>query len=120
MGMTISFTAAVWEKYGGVIERVAANFIDENYICLEIGSRRIPMPDDVALSGFELNRIIAYDAPGDKVEFDAIMIAHMDLFKFNHYEPLEDKTDEWLRVSCEVELDNGCVCQLSSASNDHQ
>jgi len=107
MNGTTSFTAAVWEKYGGVIEHYAAQYIETNYTRLDISTQRIPMPDDAVLSQIALKRVYAYDTPGNTIEFDVIVVAQIDLYKFSYDELIEDKAGEWLRVSCEVELDDG-------------
>jgi len=86
MDKTISFTAAVWEKYGGDIEHAVLDYIDENLT---------PDPDGYFPINIILNRIISYDAPGNKIEFDAVVIGCADC------------AEEWFRVSCEVELDGG-------------
>ena len=123
MNGTTSFTAAVWEIYGGEVERIAGIYIDKNYTRLDLGTYRIPNPDDAALSRLSLKRIYPYDTPGNKIDFDIIAIAHIDLYRFSYDEPVEDRAEEWLRVSCEVELDGGfysfCIKGIAVYNSRH-
>ena len=107
MNNAVSFTAAIWKRYGGVIELAVSEYIDVNFPYLDIGTFHIPRPEEALLMELDLNRVIAYDAPENKIEFDVILTAYIDICRYSRDEQEIDETSEWLRVSCEVWLDDG-------------
>ena len=79
-----SFTAAVWEKYGGCIKHAAKHYIETNYDRLDFSTYRVPKPDDTVLTDISLKRIYPYDAPENIIEFDAIVVAQFDVYRFTY------------------------------------
>jgi DNA-binding Xre family transcriptional regulator len=104
---TRSFTTAVWKRYSGDIEKAVSDYVDENYKRLGLRSRYVQEPDEAYLSQLNLHRVIAYDTPGERLDFDAVVIGEIEFFETSHSEAMEGDAQKWFRVSCEVEFCGG-------------
>ena len=53
-----------------------------NFRDMEFNSRIIDIVDEALVQDQELYRVVAYDGLGDTIAFDAIVIADIDVFRF--------------------------------------
>ena len=102
-----SFTDVVWEKYGAKIEKAAAGYVAENFRQLGLQTHRGDEPDEAHMAHLSLRRIIPYDTPGDRVDFDAVAAAYIEVYKTSRSHAVKREFKQWLRVACSVELDGG-------------
>ena len=102
-----SFQAVAWRKYSDEIEKAVSQYIDDNWQALDLQSHRVKNPDEANLAHLNLHRIIAYDTSDDIIEFDAVVIADIEIYETSHSQAIDGEAEQWFRVSCEAELDNG-------------
>ena len=102
-----SFQAVAWRKYSGDIEKAVSQYIDDNWQVLDLQSHRVKNPDEANLAHLSLHRIIAYDTPGDIIEFDAVVIADLEIYETSHSQAIDGEAEQWFRVSCTAKLDDG-------------
>jgi len=103
----VSFAAAVWKEFGENIAEAVSQYIDENAIYRDTGFLNVREKNKVVLDGLHLLRVIAYDAPGTRVEFDVIVATKVEHHSVSCKHRDDDDFEKWLRVSCEVDLDGG-------------
>ena len=102
-----SFSTVVWKKYSDNIEKAISAHIDDYWQQLDLHSYRVKNPDEAYLEELRFERLIAYDAPGNKISFDVVVIAGIAIFETSHSQAEDGEVEKWFRVSCEAELNNG-------------
>jgi DNA-binding Xre family transcriptional regulator len=107
MASARSFTSIVWDNFSGKIEDAVSGYIEENLSRLGFASRYAREPDGAELAELNLHRVIAYDAPGTRLNFDVIVIAEISLYHTSHSEAMESGARKWFRVSCAADLNGG-------------
>lgn len=102
-----SFSSVVWKQYSDDIEKAVSVYVDENWQQLDLHAHRVQNPDEAYLDDLRFHRLISYDAPGDIIKFDIVVIAGIAIFETSHSQAIDGEVDKWFRVSCEVELNDG-------------
>jgi len=109
MAKTRTFASIVRSTFFGDIEKAVERHVEEHFSDMELyeKSYRIKRVDEAFVQGVSLHRIIAYDSLEEKLSFDAVVIADIAIFQTSHSQQIEDDTERWFRVACEVDVGNG-------------
>jgi len=109
MAKTRTFANIVRTTFFGDIEKAVERHVEEHFSDMELyeKSYRVKRVDEAFVQGTSLHRIIAYDSLEEKLSFDAVVIADIAIFQTSHSQQIEDDTERWFRVNCEVDVGGG-------------
>jgi len=109
MPKTRNFKHIVKQAFLSEIEKMVADYVEENYDRLELESKsqRIKRVDEAFVQNQRLHRIIPYDSLRDTFSFDAVIEANIAIFQTAHSQAVEDDVSRWFRISCEATAKNG-------------
>jgi hypothetical protein len=103
-----TFKDIVEQAFFDEIENRVSLYIERNFNEMDFQSQKVDSVDEAHAQEQELYRVVAYDTIGDKLSFDAIVVAEVEIYQVNRrMQDLDDTVRKWFRVSCEVDVCNG-------------
>jgi len=106
MAKTRTFVSIVRDTFFGDIEKAVERHVEEHFLDMKLHEKsyRIKRVDEAFVQQSSLHRVIAYDSLDDTLVFDAVVIADIAIFQTSHSQAVEDDTERWFRVNCEVDV----------------
>lgn len=117
MAILSTFRDVIADKYYNEIFDKLSSYIEDNPEKLDSNSRHVESPDEATLSNFEVKLVDITDSEGNKILFDVIVSAEIEIAETVKRNREIDGIEQWFRISCSAELENGL--QNFNISNIH-
>lgn len=102
-----SFRAFLENIYYDKIFHELSSYIEDNPDKLEFNSYIIQSPDEAALCDFEIKTVDITDSPGNKILFDIVVAAEIEISETVRRNRETDGIEQWFRISCRADLNDG-------------
>ncbi|MGE5417505.1 MAG: hypothetical protein ACM3UZ_12280 [Acidobacteriota bacterium] len=108
MAKLTSFRDVIEDRFYNNIFDALSRFIEDHPDKLDINSSRIQNPDEAALSDIQVKFINITDSQGDKIFFDVVVSAEIEVAETLRRRDREtDGIEQWFQISCSASLEDG-------------
>jgi hypothetical protein len=102
-----SFRDVIEDRLFNEIFNALSIFIEDNPGKLEGNSHCVESPDEATLSDLEVKLVDITDSEGNEILFDVVVSAEIEIAETVKRNRETDGTEQWFRISCSAELEDG-------------
>lgn len=102
-----SFRDVIEDVFYDDIFNALSEYIENSPDKLEGNSHCVESPDEAALSAFEVKFVDITDSEGNKIFFDVVVSAEIEVAETVKRNRETDGIEQWFRISCFAELEDG-------------